>query len=576
MAATDEGSAASRAELPTCVVLGGRSFVGRPLVTMLIRSGKWRVRIADAGSSLVLDPDEEDSDLSRALQSGGASYFSVVIGDKSQLIGAFEGAVVVFHMDPLASTNDFLTQYKIIVQGTKNVIGACRDCRVKRLIYNSSADVVFDGKNDVHKGNERLPYPCRFEEVHNDLKAQAETLVLSANSVDGLVTCALRPANIFGCGDPYLLPLLISQAKAGRSKYIIGDGDNMWDFTYIDNVAHAHICAEQALRSNTGNVSGKAFFITNGGPMKLWQFISLVLGGLGYERPTVRIPVKPVLLMAMLAEHLERMSSTYRRGTSYLSLSAARQLSCVKTYECSEAKRFLGYSPIVTMEEGITLTVDSCSHLVSVSPQFKRRDLSDPSKSYKLLGGGEVADIILWRDEQKTFLHILALFFTFYWFFVSERTLISSTAKLFQLAFVGLFVHSYLPSSVLGIEIQKISPACFEVSVTSIRPFFILLASKWNRGVNLLRYLAQGDDWVTFVKVMGALFLMKVLLSLPSFLLIGAGLVFVFTAFYIYEQMEEEIDGLALTLATFLTEDFPVHIRECIDMLIQWKNKRGI
>lgn len=57
---------------------------------------------------------------------------------------------------------------------------------------------------------------------------------------------------------------------------------------------------------------------------------------------------------------------------------------------------------------------------------------------------------------------------------------------------------------------------------------------------------------------------------------VAQGLVFVFTAFYIYEQMEEEIDGLALTLATFLTEDFPVHIRECIDMLIQWKNKRGI
>ncbi|XP_031477618.1 3beta-hydroxysteroid-dehydrogenase/decarboxylase isoform X2 [Nymphaea colorata] len=501
MAASDEGSAGSRAELRTCVVLGGRSFVGRPLVAMLLRSREWKVRIADAGSSLVLDPDEEDSDLSRALLSGSASYIAVDIGDKSQLIRAFEGSIVVFHMDALSFTNDFLSQYKTIVQGTKNVIGACRHCRVKRLMYNGSADVVFDGKNDVHNVDERLPYPSRFEEVHNDLKAQAETLVLSANSVDGLVTCALRPANVFGLGDPYLLPLITSQAKAGRSKYIIGNGENMWDFTYVDNVAHAHICAEQALRSNTGDVAGKAFFITNGAPMKLWQFISLVLDGLGYERPTIHLPVKPVLLMTMLAEHLDRMSTTYRRGSSYLSLSAACQLSCTKTYDCSEAKRLLGYSPIVTVEEGITLTIDSCSHLVSVFPQLKRRDFSVPSKSFKLLGGGEVADIILWRDEQKTFVHILALFFTFYWFFLSERTLISSTAKLFQLAFIGLFIHGYLPSSIFGIKVQKISPSCFEVSLTSIRPLFVLLASKWNRGIDLLRYLAQGDDWVTCMKV---------------------------------------------------------------------------
>lgn len=77
--------------------------------------------------------------------------------------------------------------------------------------------IAFTGFKIVFEGFEVIWY-LQFEEVHNDLKAQAETLVLSANSVDGLVTCALRPANIFGCGDPYLLPLLISQAKAGRSK----------------------------------------------------------------------------------------------------------------------------------------------------------------------------------------------------------------------------------------------------------------------------------------------------------------------------------------------------------------------
>lgn len=45
--------------------------------------------------------------------------------------------------------------------GAKNVINACRECKVRRLIYNSSADVVFDGLHDVNNGDESLRYPWK-------------------------------------------------------------------------------------------------------------------------------------------------------------------------------------------------------------------------------------------------------------------------------------------------------------------------------------------------------------------------------------------------------------------------------
>ena len=51
------------------------------------------------------------------------------------------------------------------VSGVKNVINACQECKVKRLIYNSSADVVFDGSRDIYNGDESLPCPwkvCAF------------------------------------------------------------------------------------------------------------------------------------------------------------------------------------------------------------------------------------------------------------------------------------------------------------------------------------------------------------------------------------------------------------------------------
>lgn len=45
--------------------------------------------------------------------------------------------------------------------GTKNVVNICKECKVKRLIYNSSAHVVFDGLHEIWNGNESLPYPYK-------------------------------------------------------------------------------------------------------------------------------------------------------------------------------------------------------------------------------------------------------------------------------------------------------------------------------------------------------------------------------------------------------------------------------
>lgn len=52
----------------------------------------------------------------------------------------------------------------------------------------------------------------------SDFRAQAEALVLFANDIDGLLTCALRPSNVFGPGDTQLVPFLVNLAKSGWAK----------------------------------------------------------------------------------------------------------------------------------------------------------------------------------------------------------------------------------------------------------------------------------------------------------------------------------------------------------------------
>ena len=51
-----------------------------------------------------------------------------------------------------------------------------------------------------------------------DLRTQAEALILSANGIDDLLTCAIRPCNVFGPGDPQLIPLLVNMVKSNWDK----------------------------------------------------------------------------------------------------------------------------------------------------------------------------------------------------------------------------------------------------------------------------------------------------------------------------------------------------------------------
>ncbi|KAH1141694.1 hypothetical protein GLYMA_12G050900v4 [Glycine max] len=507
----------------TCVVLGGRGFVGRSLVLRLLKLGNWIVRIADSAQSLQLHHSE--SLLQQALSSSSrASYFHVDLRDKRSIIKVLQGSFVVFYLDIAGvDGNDFCTCYKLIVQGAKNVISVCRECRVKRLIYNSSADVVFDGLHDIRDGDESLAYPWKTDNMLSDLKAQAEALILSANDIDGLLTCSLRPSNVFGPGDTEFVPYFLKLARYGFSKFIIGTGDNLSDFTFSENVTHAHICAEEALNFQMVSAAGKAFFITNLEPMKFWEFLSLLLEGLEYQRPFIKLPAK------LLASY-------------------------TRTFNCMAAQNDIGYSPIVSLEEGVTLTIESFSHLSRDSSFPRCCSFTEQSKADKLLGGGKVADILLWRDEKKSFAYFLVLVLLFYWSFLSGRTFISSAARLLLLATLLLYGHGFLPSKLFGFHIQRIPTSYFEISDTAVKDSVTTTVYLWNRGFQNIRGLAQGDNWSAFFKIAVFLYLLKLILSELFTKMIGIGLVIAFMAFFVYEQYESEIDGLVDFLFTSLKE----------------------
>jgi hypothetical protein len=176
-------------------------------------------------------------------------------------------------------------------------------------------------------------------------------------------------------------------------------------------------------------------------------------------------------------------------------------LSCTRTLSISRARKLLGYHPIVSLEDGIMRTVGSLSELPDKLDLSRKRGSFGSSKAEKLLGSGITADILLWRDEKKTFSYVTVLFLLFYWFLLSDRTFVSSAAKILLVISLALFIHGVLPPQVFGFTVEKVTSDYFEVSQETLKNTLVWMASIWNGGIYKLRVLAEGDDWTTFLKV---------------------------------------------------------------------------
>ncbi|XP_076947832.1 3beta-hydroxysteroid-dehydrogenase/decarboxylase-like [Bidens hawaiensis] len=527
-----------------CVVTGGRGFAARHLVDMLIRYEIYSVRVTDLAPDIKLEPYEERGNLGQALRLGRAQYVSMDLCDKSQVFKACEGAEVVFHMAaPDSSINNYKLHYSVNVQGTKNVIEACTKLSVKRLIYTSSPSVVFDGIHGIYNGDESLPYPSKHNDSYSETKAEAEALVIKANGVNGLLTCCIRPSSIFGPGDKLLVPSLVAAARAGKSKFIIGNGTNMYDFTYVENVAHAHVCAERALASDgsaSKKAAGEAYFITNMEPIKFWEFISLILVGLGFERPGIKIPAFVMMPIAHMVERIYKVLAPYGMKVPQLTPSRIRLLSCNRTFNSAKANDRLGYSPIVTLQEGLKRTIESYSNLRA--ELLPRKE--GPSKAAMYLGNGIVGDMLLWRNPRLAWTAILGLVLFYINYVLPGSTMITAISKVLIWASFALFLHGKLPDHLMGYAIEKIPESKFKISEESIRRTAVSVASSWNSAVDNLKSISSGNDWMLFFKMALSLFIVSWIgsISLQSFFV--KVLPFAFVVFYIYDQYEDEVDRI--------------------------------
>ena len=316
------------------LVTGGGGFLGGAIVAHLLAAG-YRVRSFGRGDY-------------PALQRMGVTVFRGDLTDRLATRQACAGCAIVFHNAAKAALwGDWDSFFRPNVVGTENVLEACRREGVGRLVYTSTASVVF-GNRDIEGGDESLPYPARPRSPYTATKAHAERLVLAANSPI-LRTLSLRPHLIWGPHDTQIIPRIIAQARCGKMRRV-GNGRNKASITYIDNAALAHIQAAEALMGNP-QASGKPYFIAQEEPVYLWELIDRILHLAGIPPLDRSVPRHAAIALGIALDGLHRVLPL--RGEPRMTRLLAEELSTSHWFDISAAKGELGYVPVVSTEEGL-------------------------------------------------------------------------------------------------------------------------------------------------------------------------------------------------------------------------------
>lgn len=226
------------------LVIGGAGLIGSHVVEELVKEDVKQIIVYDnfaRGTRTNLDESLRDPRV-RIFEVGGDILHTDI------LAAAMKESDMVVHLAALwlLQCYDFpRVAFDVNIRGTFNVLEACRDHGIERLVYSSSASVYGDAveipMTEEHPFNNRTFYGAT--------KIAGEAMCRAFNERSGLNYVGLRYMNVYGARQDYkgtyiaVIMKMLDRLDQGLPPILYGDGSQAYDFIYVSDVGRANVCA---------------------------------------------------------------------------------------------------------------------------------------------------------------------------------------------------------------------------------------------------------------------------------------------------------------------------------------------
>jgi farnesol dehydrogenase len=219
-----------------CFVTGATGFIGSNLVKKLLTDGN-KVHILSRSQDAEKLFDKKD-----------ITIFNGDLLDTKMIDKAMKGCDIVFHMAAYANiwSKDKTLAFKTNVQGTQNILDAALKNKIKKVVFTSSAATLPPSK-EKEEVDESFPQPETYLTDYEITKREAETLCVDYCK-KGLDVVIVNPTRVFGPGflnKSNSVTIMIKNYVKGIWRIIPGDGSQIGNYVYIDDVIKGHIMAMQ-------------------------------------------------------------------------------------------------------------------------------------------------------------------------------------------------------------------------------------------------------------------------------------------------------------------------------------------
>ena len=343
----------------TALVTGSTGFCGARLAEMLLERGAACVILFD-----ICVPDEtlrqrfQDKEAECA---GKFIHFNGLDGDLTNL-DAVDKAFscvpkidVVYHIAALVGPfHDGSMYYKVNVDGTRNIINACKKYKIPTLVNSSSPSTRFDGKDIQGKREDELDFPTTYVAAYAETKAEAERLVTAA-CCDELRTVSVSPHQVYGPYDGLFLPSFLATMGNGRLR-IFGKGDKLISVCFVDNYCHGLICGADEIQNPKSAALGKFYIITDTKPVIIWDIINDAGMQMGFSDLNAKFHL-PVGLLYFVAYVCAFYTLLTHKRTKLIPFTV-HMMTIHRYFSPDLSRQDLKYEPLYTFEEGWKITKD--------------------------------------------------------------------------------------------------------------------------------------------------------------------------------------------------------------------------